>query len=254
MLKNRLIAVILVRDGRVVQSVKFKHTNVIHYDPIHAIESFNKWAVDEIVVLNVSKDSLYREEFINIINKISSECFVPLAVGGWITDLEYGRRILANGADKLVVNTYAFLHREFVSELAQKFGNQCVVVSIDAKRDGDGKNHVVIDRGSEVTAAEPGQWAKDAEELGAGEIFINSIDNDGNRKGYDLELIRSVVERVSIPVIAMGGVLTWEHLLKGITEGQADAVAAANIFHYTEHSTKKAKKYLLEAGLNLRKI
>lgn len=254
MLKNRLIAVILVRDGRVVQSVKFKHTNVIHYNPIHAIESFNKWAVDEIIVLNVSKDELYREEFTKIINNISSECFVPLSVGGWITDLEYGRRILANGADKLVVNTYAFLHHEFISEMAQQFGNQCVVVSIDAKRDSNGKSRVVIDRGSKVTEAKPDEWAKNAEELGAGEIFINSIDHDGNRKGYDLDLIRSVAAGVSIPVIAMGGVLTWEHLSRGITEGKADAVAAANIFHYTEHSTKKAKKYLLETGLHLRKI
>lgn len=253
MLKHRLIAVILVRDGRVVQSVKFKHTNVIHYDPIHAIESFNKWAVDEIVVLNVSKAESSSDEFINVINKISGECFVPLSAGGWIMDIDYARTVLANGADKLTVNSYAFTNPVFITELAQKFGNQCVVVSIDSKRNGNGEEYVCIDRGSKITDVKPTDWAVRAESLGAGEILVNSVDFDGNRKGYNLELLRSVASSVSIPVIAMGGVSKWEHLAEGVRAG-ADAVAAANIFHYTEHSTKKAKKFLLDSGLQFRKI
>lgn len=254
MLKHRLIAVILVRDGRVVQSVKFKHTNVIHYDPIHAIESFNKWAIDEIVVLNVSRDESSKHNFIDVIHNISRECFVPLSVGGWITDVEYARSTLANGADKLVVNTHAFLHPEFISELAQKFGDQCVVISIDSRENENGEEFVVMDRGRKVTDTKTVDWAKKAESLGAGEIFINSIDFDGNRKGYNLKLIKSITDNVSIPVIAMGGVFTWNHLADGIILAKADAVAAANIFHYTEHSTKKAKKYLLDSSLNFRKI
>jgi imidazole glycerol-phosphate synthase subunit HisF len=253
-LKHRLIAVILVRDGRVVQSVKFKHTNVIHSDPIHAIESFNKWAIDEIVVLNVSRDESAKSDFTDVIRRISTECFVPLSAGGWITDIEHARSILSNGADKLIVNTLAFLHPEFISELAQKFGNQCIVISIDSKKDENGKEFVTIDRGRRITNVEPADWARKAESLGAGEILINSIDFDGNRKGYNLDLIKSITDYVSIPVIAMGGVFTWDHLSDGITMAKADAVAAANIFHYTEHSTKKAKKYLLDSGLNFRKI
>ncbi len=254
MLKNRLIAVILIRDGQVVQSVKFKHTNVIHYDPIHAIESFNLWAIDEIVVLNVGRTEESKQDYVRTINAISEKCFVPMTAGGWITDLDYAKEVLANGADKIVVNTFAFLHPEFIDQLAQKLGSQCVIVSIDSKRSENGDECVAIDRGRRVTERSTVQWARQAEKMGAGELFINSIDFDGNRNGYNLPLIKAVAEEVSIPVISMGGVLKWEHLEEGVTVAGADAVAAANIFHYTEHSTKKAKKYLLEKGFKFRSI
>jgi cyclase len=253
MLKNRLIAVILIRDGQVVQSVKFKHTNAIHYDPIHAIYSFNRWAVDEIVVLNVSKNESSIDAFIETVERISSECFVPLAAGGWLRDVETGRKLLSKGADKLVVNTEAFRRPEYITELSKRFGNQCVVVSIDAKRGEDGKEYVCIHRGEELTDRLAVDWAKEAESRGAGELFVNSIDHDGNRQGYNIELIKSITSRASIPVIAMGGVLTWNHLSEGISKAGANAVAAANIFHYTEHSTKKAKKHLLSEGFKFRK-
>ena len=253
MLKHRLIAVILVRDGKVVQSVRFKHTNVIHYDPIHAIESFNKWAIDEIVILNVSREDSSREQFVESIKRISVECFVPLSAGGWITDVEYARTLIASGADKLVINTYAFENPHFIAELARKFGNQCVVISIDSKRFEDGTELVAINRGKDITTTKTINWGSEAESLGAGELFINSLDYDGNRKGYNLELIKSVTSAASVPVIAMGGVFTWAHLAEGIKAG-ASAVAAANIFHYTERSTKKAKKSLLDNGLNFRRI
>jgi cyclase len=253
-LKNRLIAVILIRENSVVQSVKFKHTNVIHYDPIHAINSFNRWAIDEMVILNVSRDESIKDTFVKILNRISTECFVPLAAGGWIKDLEYGKTLLLNGADKLVINTHAFVNPAFITELAEKFGNQCVVVSIDSKLSEAGEEVVAIDRGRQMTNMRTAEWAQKAESLGAGELLINSLDYDGNRKGYNIGLIRSVTHAVSVPVIAMGGVFTWKHLAEGIMDAKADAVAAANIFHYTEQSIKKAKRYLLDAGLNFRKL
>ena len=137
MLKKRLIAVILVRDGRVVQSVKFKHTNVIHYDANHAIESFNRWAVDEIIILNVSKLKDSQEEFLSVIKKISTECFVPLSAGGWIDSLDYGKILLKSGADKLVVNTQLYNNPQLIKQLISKFGSQCIVASIDSKKDKD---------------------------------------------------------------------------------------------------------------------
>ena len=254
MLKKRLIAVILVRDGRVVQSVKFKHTNVIHYDAIHAIESFNRWAIDEIVILNVSKTKESQEEFLKIIQKISTECFVPLAAGGWIDHLNYGKLLLKSGADKLVVNTQLYHNPELIKQLIAKFGSQCIVASIDAKKDEDGNEKVMINRGQDNTGKDVLEWVKEVEQIGVGEIFLNSMDHDGNRKGYNIPLIKKSVEAVNIPVIAMGGVLTWNHMIQGVLETDAPAVAAANIFHYTEHSTKKAKRALLNKNLNFRKL
>lgn len=254
MLKKRLIAVILVRDGRVVQSVKFKHTNVIHYDAIHAIESFNRWAIDEIVILNVSKTKESQEEFLKIIQKISTECFVPLAAGGWINHLNYGKLLLKSGADKLVVNTQLYHNPELIKQLIAKFGSQCIVASIDAKKDEEGNEKVMINRGQDNTGKDVLEWVKEVEQIGVGEIFLNSMDHDGNRKGYNIPLIKKSVEAVNIPVIAMGGVLTWNHMIQGVLETDAAAVAAANIFHYTEHSTKKAKRALLNKNLNFRKL
>ncbi|MCP3941153.1 MAG: imidazole glycerol phosphate synthase subunit HisF [Desulfobacteraceae bacterium] len=254
MLKNRLIAVILLRNGQVVQSVKFKHTNIIHYDPVHAIESFNRWAVDEIVLLNVSRDVSTKDFFVDIVKRLSKECFVPMTAGGWINDIAYARALLANGADKIIVNTDAYRNPDLISILANKFGRQCVVVSIDAKQNSSGESFVVIDRGSDIQQVKVGDWAQKAEQKGAGELFINSLDHDGNRKGYHIPLIRQISSLVSIPVVAMGGVFHWQDLVDGIQRAKADAVAAANIFHYTEHSTKKAKQYLAEVGLNVRQI
>ena len=254
MLKNRLIAVILIRDGQVVQSVKFKHTNVIHYDAVHAIESFNRWSIDEIIALNVSKSKSSQKQFLEVIKSISKECFVPLTVGGWIDSVDYGSELLSSGGDKLTVNTYAFKNPNFISQLSKKFGSQCVVVSVDSKKGLFQEEKIVINRGKEVTEMNTLDWVRKCEKLGAGEIFLNSIDHDGNRKGYNLPLIKNVVEALSIPVIAMGGVLSWDHLIEGIEKTKASAVAAANIFHYTEHSTKKAKKALLNKNLNFRKL
>jgi len=253
MVKNRLIAVLIINNGQVVQSIKFKHTNVIHWDPVEAVDIFNEWAIDEIIALNVSKDKKNKEEFISIINDLSKKCFVPLTAGGWIEDLDDARNLIKNGADKIVINTMAYKNINLIYEISQIFGKQCVVVSIDSKVVND-KRVVCIDRGRENTDTTPLEWAKKVIDFGAGELFINSIDHDGNREGYDLELIKEISSEVNVPVIAFGGVFTWNHLVDGIEISKADAVAAANILHYTEHSSRKAKKFLIKNNLNFRKI
>jgi imidazole glycerol-phosphate synthase subunit HisF len=250
-LKTRLIAVLILRDGRVVQSVRFKHTNAIHYDAIHAMECFNKWAIDEIVMLNVSRDSASRDDFAGAVSAVSASCFVPLAAGGWINDESYAATLLNGGADKLVLNTALANSPALVSRLVRRYGSQCIVASMDVKRNEAGVTEVLVDRGSRTASADPVAWARAAEGLGAGEILFNSVDHDGARKGYNLELLERICAAVRIPVIAFGGVFTWQHLVEGVRAG-ASAVAAANIFHYTEHSTKKAKRHLAQAGVPVR--
>ncbi len=252
MLKKRLIAVLILRDGQVVQSVRFKHTNVIHYDPIHAMEVFNRWAVDEIVILNVSRNKNSRGQFSEIVERISSQCFLPLAVGGWIDSKDYAQRLLRSGADKLVVNTILADDPTLVRRLSMRYGRQCIVASMDAKRDESGTPSVAVDRGTRGVDATPEAWASKAVDLGVGEILFNSIDHDGARKGYDTESIRKVCAAVPVPVIAFGGVFTWDHLVHGINAG-ASAVAVANQFHYTEQSTRKAKSHLAIAGVLVRR-
>jgi len=251
MLKKRLIAVLILRDGQVVQSIRFKHTNVIHYDPVHAMEAFNKWSVDEIGLLNVSRGADSRDGFARSVEHVSRHCFVPLSVGGWIGGADYARTLLSSGADKLVLNSAFADDPELVRTLSRRFGKQCIVASIDVKRDTDGAVKVAVDRGQRLLDEEPAAWARRAQELGAGEIFFNSVDHDGARKGYDLETLRKIIAAVQVPVIAFGGVFTWSHLLAGIEAG-AEAVAAANIFHYTEQATRKAKSFLANAGVPVR--
>ncbi len=250
MLKKRLIPALILRDGQVVQSIQFKHTNVIHWNSVTAVDFFNKWAVDEIVLLNVSRTTEKNQKFYDAVSGLSKKCFVPLTVGGWVTSAEEGKNLLRLGADKVAINTEAVRRPEFITECAAIFGNQCIVISIDAKK-VSGKHRVMIDRGREMTDLSPVEWAKEAEHRGAGEIFLTSIDHDGSRGGYDLELMREVAHAVSIPVIAFGGAFTWDHLVEGIWTG-VEAVSAANVFHFTEHSTKKAKQHLKEAGIEVR--
>ncbi len=252
MLKKRLIPVLILRDGVIVQSNRFQHTNVIHWKPVTAVDFFNKWAVDEIVLLDVSRNKDKRSKFYEVVAGLSNKCFVPLTVGGWVDSVDEMRELLRIGADKVCINTEAFRRPELITECANVFGSQCVVVSIDSKRNGAGLEEVCIDRGREPTGVESVEWARTASQKGAGEIFLNSIDHDGFRQGYNLELLENVTQAVDIPVIAMGGVFTWDHLVDGIVKGKAEAVAAANIFHYTEHSTKKAKDFMRQAGIDVR--
>lgn len=251
MLKKRVIAVIIIREGKVVQSVKFKHTNVIHYDAYHAMEAFNRWAVDEIVLLNVSSDASSQTQFSEVVAHVSKTCFVPLAVGGWINSEKYAETIIASGADKLVVNSIIKDDPELVIKLSKIYGKQCIVGSMDVKRGNDKIVEVVTDRARKSTQKSPVDWASTMVKLGVGEILFNSVDHDGNRRGYDLESLALVINSVNIPVIAFGGVMFWKHMAAGVDIG-ADAVAAANIFHYKEHATKQAKRFLSKKGYAIR--
>ena len=252
MLKNRLVAVLILRNGQVVQSLNFKHTNVIHSQARMAVDCFDRWSVDEIVVLDVSPTTDGRALFYKAIEDIAKKCFVPMTVGGWVTSPEEARKLLLMGADKIAINTAAYENPELVSECAKQFGSQCIVASIDVRKNEADDHIVYVDRGKKDTEVEVVDWAKQVIKNGAGEIFLTSIDHDGARKGFDLELMEKVAGSVSVPVIAFGGVQEWQHLVDGIVEAKVDAVSAANIFHYTEHSTKIAKEYMRSKGVNVR--
>ncbi|QLA20628.1 imidazole glycerol phosphate synthase subunit HisF [Desulfolutivibrio sulfoxidireducens] len=254
MLKRRLIAVLVVRDGRIVQSERFRHPHLIHDDPVFAMDCFNKWAVDEIVTLNVSRSPESRAGFLDVVGRLSDKCFVPHSVGGWIEHESQARDLLNVGADKIIVNTAAYRDPRLVPGLADAFGSQCVVVSIDAKRDEGGRELVCIDRGRELTPTPVIEWARTVEGRGAGELFVNSIDHDGMRRGYDLDLMRRVKRAVTIPVIGFGGVFEWDDLAAGVEIADLDAVAVANKLHYIENSGKHAKRHLIGKGLPFRAV
>ncbi len=251
MLKKRLVACLLIRDGLIVQSIGFKRHLPIGR-PRFPIEFVVKWDVDEIVLLDMSATPENRAPDTEVLELLSRSCFVPLTVGGGIKSVDDVRRIIRAGADKAAVNTHALARPHLVSEIAEVFGNQCVVVSIDCRRESDGHYQVYTHSGSKPTGMAPATWAKQVETLGAGEIFLNSIDRDGSKLGYDIELTRCVSDAVSIPVVACGGVGNYTHFAPGVIEGGASAVAAANIFHYIEHSTIVAKAHLLRSGVDIR--
>ena len=251
-LKKRLIPALILRDGVVVRSVGFNHTNIIHWKPLTAVDFFNKWAVDEIVLLDVSRDTDKRELFYEVVEGLSRKCFVPLTVGGWVRSVDDVTSLLRLGADKVAINTHAVRNPKFIVECARAFGSQCIVISIDVRRSVEGVPEVYVDRGRDRTAWVAADWAREAERLGAGEIFLTSIDHEGGGKGYDLDLVRDVSDALTIPVIAFGGAFTWQHLVDGILVGGAHAVSAANVFHFTEQSTRKAKAFMRDAGIDVR--
>lgn len=251
--KNRLIATLLVHEGKVVQTRKFRRTNMVG-SAFTAVDFFNSWAVDEIMVLEVSYSDAYLDRFVNIVENLSRRCFVPLSVGGKIRNLDMVHRYTRAGADKVVLNTAAIDTPELLGEIATAYGNQCVIVSLDAQANAlmPSGYEAVAANGRRPAGCDVLTLAENCVASGAGEIMINALDRDGDRRGYDLDLLRQVTERLSVPVIAFGGVGKWEHLVEGITLGHADAVAAGNIFHYTEHSTKKAKEFMMHAGVSVR--
>ena len=251
MLKRRLIPSLLVRDGQIVQSVQFNHTNIIG-NVITAVDFFNTWACDEILILDVGRTKSDRNTFLKIVDRLSERCFVPLSVGGWVSSLEDIEDLLEHGADKVVINTAAYRDSTFIIAASQRFGSQCIVVSIDVRKTPENSYEVYVDRGRVPTGLPPLDWARKVEALGAGEILCTSIDRDGMRQGYDNQLISAMTAAVSIPIIAFGGVGDWQHLVDGVVIGHADAVSAGNIFHFTEHSTKKAKEYMQASGVPVR--
>jgi cyclase len=251
LLKKRLIACLLVRDGLLVQSIGFNRYLPVGR-PKFPIEFIARWDVDEIILLDMSASSENRTLDSDLLELLSKSCFVPLTVGGGIKTVDDVRKIISSGADKVAINTHAVARPQLISEIANVFGSQCVVASIDCRLEKGGSYQVYTHSGASRTGMSAEQWAKQVQELGAGEIFLNSIDRDGSKLGYDIELISRVSESVSIPVIACGGVGNYKHFSSGITDGHASAVAAGNIFHYIEHSTIVAKAHLLKSGIDIR--
>lgn len=252
--KHRLIATLLIDSGSVVQTRQFKRTNVVG-SALTAVDFFNGWTVDEIIALDISSDRRCpRME--EIVRELSKRCFVPLAVGGKIDDVELAGRYLRTGADKVVVNTAAVERPNLIAEIASRYGRQSVVVSIDARPGADTPSgyQVTIDNARRDTGRDVIDWAREAVAYGGGEIMINCTSHDGNKQGYDLGLVKKVSSAVSVPIIAMGGANEMSHFVDGVVEGGADAVAAGNVFHYFEHSTKKAKEAMAAAGLPVRGI
>ncbi len=252
MYAKRIIPCLDVNNGRVVKGVNF--VNLIDAgDPVECARVYDKAGADELVFLDITASSDARETVTDMVEAVAKQVFIPFTVGGGIRTVEDFRRILNAGADKVAVNSAAIKRPELIKEAAEKFGSQCVVCAIDAKRRADGSGWDVYLNGGRVnTGIDALGWVKKAEELGAGEILLTSMDCDGTKAGYDLELTRKVSESVKIPVIASGGAGTMKHFLDAFREGMADAVLAASLFHFKEIEIKALKKYLHENGESVR--
>ena len=250
MLAVRIIPCLDVEDGRVVKGVKFKEIKDAG-DPARLAGLYNDQGADEIVFLDIGASYKSRDIMIDVVEKVSSEVFIPLTVGGGIRSIDDMRAILNAGADKVALCTAAIKEPSLLSEGARIFGSQCIVLSVDAKREGDGW-HAFINGGRDDTGMDAVKWAGDGEKLGAGEILLNSIDMDGTKAGYDLELTKTVSRSVNIPVIASGGAGTLEQMLDAIVKGEAEAVLLASLLHYGEYTVADIKEYLREKGVIIR--
>jgi imidazole glycerol-phosphate synthase subunit HisF len=259
--KKRLIPVLLLRNGWLVQSRGFRRYQNLG-NPSSAVKRLSEWASDEMIYLDISRDDTLslqrhdlghpsRQTFLEIIADVAKVTFMPITIGGRIRTLSEIEQRLKLGADKVAINTAAVETPDFIERASGEFGAQCIVVSIDARRNDD-SYEVFIHGGAAATGLDPIEWARRAESLGAGEIIINSIDRDGARSGYDLELVGGVADAVTIPVIACGGVGEWAHFSEALTQTAVDGVAAANIFHHSDQSVYHARKYLYDLNLNVR--
>ena len=252
MLTKRIIPCLDVNNGRVVKGVNFVSLRDAG-DPVEVAAAYDKAGADELVFLDITASSDARNTVVDMVRKVAENVFIPFTVGGGIRTVDDFRALLREGADKISVNSAAIMRPELISEAAEKFGSQCVVVAIDAKRREDGgwniyKNGGRIDMGIDAV-----EWAMKAEKLGAGEILLTSMDCDGTKAGYDLELTRTIADNVSIPVIASGGAGTLEHFYDALSEkGKADAALAASLFHYKELEIREVKEYLRERGISVR--
>jgi len=265
MARPRLIPVLLLKHGVLVRSQAFRTHQVIG-NPMSTVKRLSDWNVDELILLDISAGDFHdlrRDDIqqryqgtgaLDVLREVSKVCFMPLTFGGRISTLEDIQQRLAAGADKVVVNTAAVENPQFIRAASNRYGAQCVVVSIDALRRNDGRYEVYAGSGKRPTGLDPVSWAQEAAQLGAGEIFLNSVDRDGAATGYDIDLVRSITKAVNIPVIACGGVGCYNDFIPGITEGGASAVAAANIFHFFEHSYPRAKQICIDAGLPMRPV
>ena len=248
MLKNRLILCLLLREGLFVNSRNFKLNPVGNLETILQYLHFE--AIDELVFLNVSRNGKDVEAFSKDLEMVGRYCFIPIAAGGGVKSVDDFHRLLNSGADKIVINSVVFENPSLIQEAAKLFGSQCVVVSLDVKKTREGRYEVYSHNGSRNSGKDAVEVARRVEKLGAGEIFLTSIDRDGTCRGYDHELIRSVTTSVGIPVIASGGVGEFQHLVDGLNLGGAQAVSAANLFHFIGQSLRKAKDFLRQNDFN----
>ena len=251
MLSIRIIPCLDVHAGRVVKGVRFVDL-IDAGDPVEQAKAYEKQGADELVFLDITASNEERKIMFEVVEKTASECFMPLTVGGGLSNLEDIRNMLNAGADKVSLNTSAVNNPQLISEASQKFGNQCIVVAIDAKRTSENTWTVFTHGGRTDSGKDLIEWAQEVARLGAGEILLTSMDADGTKDGYDLAMNRAVSESVEIPVIASGGAGTLEHLAEAVTEGKANAVLAASIFHFGSYSIEESKRYLKELGIPVR--
>ena len=250
MLKNRIIPCLDVKNGRVVKGINFVDLKDAG-DPVEQAKIYSESGADEICFLDITASNENRSTIYEVVKKTSEKCFVPLTVGGGIRSIEDINKLLKCGADKVSINTAAVQNPKIVMESSSKFGSQCIVVAIDAKRKGN-KWEIFTHGGRNETGIDAIKFARQMEEYGAGELLVTSMDKDGTQKGYDIDLIKTISEKVNIPVIASGGVGNLDHLAEGITKGKANAVLAASIFHYGKYTLKQAKQYLDSKGIPVR--
>jgi cyclase len=251
MLKTRIIPCLDVKDGRVVKGVKFVNLRDAG-DPVEAARAYDAAGADELCFLDITASHEKRGILLDVVRRTADVCFMPLTVGGGVRTLEDMRSLLLAGADKVSVNTVAVQRREIVREAAEKFGSQLVVVAIDAKRVASGRFEVFTHGGRNATGLDAVAYVREVVSLGAGEILLTSMDRDGSKDGYDIELTRAVADAVHVPVIASGGVGTLDHLVAGVREGHASAVLAASIFHFGEATIGDAKAHMARAGIAVR--
>lgn len=252
MLTKRIIPCLDVKNGRVVKGVNFVELQDAG-DPVEIAKAYDAAGADEIVFLDITASSDNRSTVVDMVRRVAANVFIPFTVGGGIRTVEDFKLLLREGADKISINSSALNRPELIREAALKFGSQCVVVAIDAKRRQDGSGWNVYKNGGRVDVGlDAVEWAKKAETLGAGEILLTSMDGDGTKAGYDLHLTRAIADAVSIPVIASGGAGTLEHFYEAMTKGKADAALAASLFHYKELEIREVKEYLAQKGLPVR--
>ena len=252
MLKVRIIPTLLYKDVGLVKGIRFDSWRRVG-GAMQAIKVYNMREVDELVFLDIAATQEGRHPDFELVDELADECFMPMTVGGGVRTIDDVRRLIRVGADKVAINTSAVENNELVRQVAERFGSQCAVVSIDARSTDDGNYEAYTYSGTHPTGINPSTLAQKVEEMGAGEILLTSIDRDGMMNGYDIELIRSVSNSVSIPVIASGGAGNYEHMFQALTQqGKASAIAAASIFHFTEQTPLGAKHYLAERGVPVR--
>ena len=251
MLAKRIIPCLDVKSGRVVKGVNFVELRDAG-DPVEIARRYDEQGADEITFLDITASSDDRDIILHVVEQVAEQVFIPLTVGGGVRAVEDVRRLLNAGADKVSMNTAAVSNPQLVHDASSKVGSQCIVVAIDAKQTAPGKWEVFTHGGRNNTGLDAIEWARRVEALGAGEILLTSMDRDGTKSGFDLALTRAVSDAVRIPVIASGGVGTLEHLAEGVSEGRADAVLAASIFHFGQHTVREAKELMRARGIEVR--